>query len=52
MAEAVYKHDDGDATKKMLDELIDLYIAIHNQPEYECPMYECGAFVERTNLAV
>jgi hypothetical protein len=37
-----------DATLKMLDELTDLYLAIHNQPEHDFPMYSREAFIERT----
>jgi GNAT superfamily N-acetyltransferase len=50
VTEAVYVYErlDGDATLKMLDELTDLYVAIHNQPEHAFPMYSREAFIERT----
>ncbi|MEV6415338.1 GNAT family N-acetyltransferase [Kribbella sp. NPDC051718] len=48
MTGAVYERLDGDATLKMLDELTDLYMAIHNQPEHDFPMYSRDAFIERT----
>ncbi len=48
MSGVAFDRLDGDATLKMLDELSDLYVAIHNQPEHDFPMYSREAFVERT----
>jgi len=48
VTEAVYERLDGDATLMMLDELTDLYVALHNQPEHDFPMYSREAFIERT----
>lgn len=48
MSDAVYQRHDGDATMKMLVEVTDLYVAIHNQPEHQFPMYSREAFIERT----
>jgi GNAT superfamily N-acetyltransferase len=48
VSEAVYQRHDGDATLKMLDEVTDLYVAIHSQPEHQFPMYGRDAFIERT----